>query len=215
MNWYKKAQRKNRLAELLKGFSMGAIIGLVGWLGFNSMAELQDKYVQDPVSVEQKIVEYQNTSQPQTEIPQSQAQEISQEVSPTIQSGDIDLDKIWSIESSKGTDPKMGESPAGAKGHFQFMEKTWNELVKRMGKNWDWLNGSMDYEKSRQVADYYLNKRIPQMLSYYKIPDTTQTRLTSYDWGIGNLKNIWEENGEDWDLFIPQETKDYFKKYGI
>ncbi len=62
MNWYKKAQRKNRLSELLKGFGMGAAIGLIGWLGLSTMADLQDEYVQNPQVIEQKIIEYNNTN---------------------------------------------------------------------------------------------------------------------------------------------------------
>lgn len=62
MNWYKKAQRKNRLAELLKGFSTIAVISLVGWLGFNSFSDLEKNYIQNPQVIEQKIIEYQNNS---------------------------------------------------------------------------------------------------------------------------------------------------------
>jgi len=83
MNWYKKAQRKNRLSELLKGFSMGAIIGLIGWMGINSMTDLQNNYVQNPQEVEQKIVEYQD-SNPEPEIQQSVQQ------SGTVSQKDLD-----------------------------------------------------------------------------------------------------------------------------
>jgi hypothetical protein len=75
MNWYKRAQRKNRLAELLKGFSMGTIIGLIGWLGLTSMADLQNEYVQNPQAVEQKIVQYQNTQPQETPVIQEPIQE--------------------------------------------------------------------------------------------------------------------------------------------
>ena len=71
MNWYKQAQRKNRLSELLKGLSMGAVIGLVGWLGFNSMADLQNNYIQNPQVLEQKIIEYKNTN-PEQKVQQEQ-----------------------------------------------------------------------------------------------------------------------------------------------
>ena len=113
----------------------------------------------------------------------------------------------------------MGASSVGSRGHFQFMKKTWDEMVKRMGKNWDWWTGSMDYEKSKQVADYYLNKRIPQMLDYYKIPDSIDNRLMAYNWGIGNVEKLYkmEKNvGDIKDLterYLPQETKDYIIKY--
>lgn len=74
MNWYKKAQRKNRLSELLKGLSIGSVLGLMGWLGFSNMVELQNNYVHNPQVIEQKIVEYQNNSQEQIE-PQIELQQ--------------------------------------------------------------------------------------------------------------------------------------------
>lgn len=118
----------------------------------------------------------------------------------------IDIDKIWAIESSKGTDPSMGRSKAGARGHFQFMKATWDEMVKKMGVDWDWRDGSMDYEKSKTVADYYINTEIPRLLKHYKIEDTVENRLAAYDWGIGNLRyNEWYDS--------TQETIDYIKKY--
>jgi len=83
MNWYKKAQRKSRLSELLKGFSAGTILGLIGWMGLAGFADLQNNYVQNPQAVEQKIVEYQNTN-PEPEV-QQQAQGLNlEEVSDTI-----------------------------------------------------------------------------------------------------------------------------------
>jgi lysozyme len=62
MNWYKKAQQKNRLLELLKGLSMGTVIGLVAWLGFNTFADLKNNYMQSPQVIEQKIIEYQDAN---------------------------------------------------------------------------------------------------------------------------------------------------------
>ena len=131
-------------------------------------------------------------------------------------SNDIDLSKIWQIESTSGQDPAMHEpNSSGALGHFQFLEGTWNEMVGRMGKNWDWRTGALDYNKSKAVSDYYLNKRIPSMLNYFGIPDTIKTRIACYSWGIGHLKNAYEEHGEGWESVAPQETKDYFVKYGV
>ena len=82
-----------------------------------------------------------------------------------------------------------------------------------MGKDWDWYNDSMDYEKSKAVADYYLNKRIPQMLDYYDITDNVDNRLGAYNWGIGVLLKKWKEFGEDWKQYAPEETQGYLTKY--
>jgi len=118
----------------------------------------------------------------------------------------IDINKIWQIESSKGTDPKMGRSSAGARGHFQFIKSTWDECVKKMGKDWDWQTGSMDYKKSSQVADFYLNNEIPRLLKHYKMEDTVENRLASNNWGVGYLKRKGMK-------LAPWETIDYIKKY--
>jgi len=54
-----------------------------------------------------------------------------------------------------------------------------------------------------EVADWYLNIRIPQLLKYYKKPVTLENILWAYNAGIGNVvKNR-----------MPLETKNYIKKY--
>lgn len=125
----------------------------------------------------------------------------------------INIDRIWDIESSKGTDPNMGKSIAGARGHFQFMESTWNELVKKMGKDWEWKTGSMDYGKSSQVADFYLNKEIPRLLKHFGHPDALTTRLAAYNWGVGYLDRSIRKYKGEWFQHAPIETQDYVKKY--
>jgi hypothetical protein len=77
----------------------------------------------------------------------------------------------------------------------------------------DWWNGSMDIEKSRVVADYYYNTRIPQMLNTYGIEDNINTRIAAYNWGIGYLLNAWKQYGQDWLNYAPKETQNYIKTY--
>ncbi len=55
-----------------------------------------------------------------------------------------------------------------------------------------------------QIADWYLNKRIPTLLAYYHIPDTIENRLIAYNYGIGHLLR-----GDP----LPQKTINYIKKY--
>ena len=128
-----------------------------------------------------------------------------------VKSSVIDLDAIWFIESTNGTD--LWNEDTRARGHYQFLETTWDAIVKRMGKKWDWWNDSMDKHKSEQVADYYYNKRIPQMLKYYGITDTIEARIGAYDWGIGNVNKLWKRHKDKWVNFIPKETRDYIDKY--
>jgi len=58
-----------------------------------------------------------------------------------------------------------------------------------------------------------MNTNIPRMLSYFNIPDTIETRLAAYNWGIGNLKKSYAKHGNDWINYAPQETQNYISKY--
>ncbi|MHA1468992.1 MAG: transglycosylase SLT domain-containing protein [Candidatus Asgardarchaeia archaeon] len=199
MNWYKKAQMNKEAKGLWTAFGFLAVPAIALLLGV-SVFDIENRIKENPQELTQQVQQAQQEKQAPQE---PQVQQV--ENAPI----NIDINKIWGIESSSGQDPNMDRSKAGARGHFQFLEKTWNEMMSRMGKNWDWWNGSMDYNKSSQVADYYLNQRIPQMLKYYNIPDNIETRLGSYDWGIGNVKNAWEKYGEDWIAHSPTETQNY------
>ena len=55
-----------------------------------------------------------------------------------------------------------------------------------------------------QVANWYMNTRIPQMLKHYGFSDTISNRLAAYNWGIGNMTK---------GLPMPKETKNYIEKY--
>ena len=51
------------------------------------------------------------------------------------------------------------------------------------------------------------------MLNAYNIPDTVETRLGAYDWGIGVLRQSWNKYGENWLQEAPSETQDYMVRY--
>jgi len=60
-----------------------------------------------------------------------------------------------------------------------------------------------DPKTSIDIANWYLNARIPQFLRNKGIVDTIDNRLWAYNAGIGNVvKGI-----------MPQETVDYIRKY--
>lgn len=115
----------------------------------------------------------------------------------------IDLKKIAKIESSNN--PEAENSRTGARGLHQIMEPTWNEMVLKMGVDWEW-DEAFDAEKNTKVAEYYMNTEIPRLLKHFGIEDTVENRLAAYNWGIGNLRY-----NEYYDA--PQETIDYIKKY--
>ena len=238
MNWYKYCQKQEewRWDRFRSWVGTGAILGFAALLAI-SVTTLREEYARNPQVIERKLIEYKNTItepnfiEPAATEPNLIKPTVAEPnlIEPTvtepnsiepdvadpnfIKSNVIDIDKIWEIESSRGTSPNMEKSKAGARGHFQFVEKTWNGIVNKMGKKWDWKNGSMNYDKSKQVAEYYFNKEIPDMINYYKIPDTVETRLAAYNWGIGELLQAWKDHKEKWKDVAPKETTDYILKY--
>lgn len=77
-------------------------------------------------------------------------------------------------------------SPVGARGLMQIMPvvlKEYNQFNKANYSMDDLFNPQINTE----IGDWYFNRRIPQMLNYYKQPDTIENRLWSYNAGIGNL----------------------------
>lgn len=221
MNWY-----RNQLNKEAKGmwtaFGWLTIPAIAVLLG-GSVIDIAKKIKENPQQLAQEIKTVQQNTDPNTiqnlNIPQDSNVipepmfPAEPNVVPEPQGAvNIDLNKIHQIESEGGK--LLWNKETGARGHFQFVRKTWDEMMGRMGKNWDWWNDSMDYEKSKQVADFYYNKRIPAMLNYYKIPDTIKTRIGAYNWGIGELKKKWTEYGQNWLLYAPKETQEYVQKYG-
>jgi hypothetical protein len=100
------------------------------------------------------------------------------------------LDKIWSIESSRG---KNMVSPKGATGHFGFMPKTAAEYG--MSRE-----DTFDLVKSSEAAA----KLLSSLLAKYggDLPKA----LAGYNWGQGNLDRLGVDR-------MPQETRDYIQKF--
>lgn len=135
----------------------------------------------------------------------------NQKETPTKVVLSVDMYKISDIESSHNPE---AISPKGARGQYQIMEPTWNECVSMMGVNWDYDTDWKDPVKNRAVGEFYMDKRIPQMLKAYKIPITVETKLACYNGGIGRVKKAWREGGEsNWKNHLPQETQKYITKY--
>lgn len=228
MNWYKKAQKRQeewKWSRFLAGFSIPVILGFGTMFGL-SLDQIKQEYAENPQKVEQMISQYQHKNQqtsiieeqkaPIQEAPIQEPPKEEKKILSKYPDAQIDLDRIWKIESDRGKDPEAFEpNRDGALGHFQFLKGTWDECVGNMDVDWDWRTDAVDYFKSLQVADFYMNRRIPQMIKYFNLPDTVKTRLTAYDWGIVNLKNVIEKYGDEWEYHLPQETKDYFVKYEL
>jgi len=243
MNWYKKAQyakKKNQWSweMFLKGISLG-IFGSIAleflavsqWDKIRSVYEKnKNLFEQNPASAAQEVQQdFENLNITQ----QQQGQNVTispKAVSPNVVAPktikkaplvekknipvNINLSKIHKIESLSGKDPGAFKiNSKGALGHFQFLKGTWDQCVGAMGKNWEWEKGALDYNKSREVASYYFNRKIPSMLKEESIPDTLETRLAAYNWGIGHLSDSYKKYKDKWIKKAPSETKNYITKY--
>lgn len=130
-------------------------------------------------------------------------------LSTTLFAVEIDYNKIIQIESSGR---ETATSRTGARGLMQIQKPTWGECTQGLDVKWDWSE-AYEGRKNIVVGIYYLDHRIPQMLRYYKIPDTIETRITAYNWGIGNLLKCYRKHGRRWQQHLPNETKSYINKY--
>jgi very-short-patch-repair endonuclease len=104
------------------------------------------------------------------------------------------------IESSGN--PKAENKRSGARGLFQITTPAlteFNNFNKAAYTSDDLFNPMIN----QTIAKWYLEKRIPQMLTYYKIPITIENQLHAYNAGIGRVK----------DGVLPEETINYIMKY--
>jgi soluble lytic murein transglycosylase-like protein len=99
-------------------------------------------------------------------------------------------------------------SPCGARGLMGIMPctlKEWNQAHPKQKYNFDQM---FNPEINVQVGRWYLEQRVPFFLKYFKIEDTIEHRIASYNCGIGRLK-AEEDHGK----ILPKETRNYFVKY--
>jgi hypothetical protein len=129
----------------------------------------------------------------------------------SIKKADVCLKRVRWCESSNREN--VPDSRAGARGPFQFLRPTWEEMCGKLGVDWSWEVDVRDFDKAGVVASHYLNVEIPRLLSHYRIPDTTNTRLGAYNWGIGNMDRAWRKWGSDWLNHAPKETQGYIARY--
>ena len=107
---------------------------------------------------------------------------------------------ISQIESSNN--PQAYNSATSAYGLYQITKPCLMDYLACHNDRFT-LKDMFDPIKSRKVADFYLNRKIPKYLSHYVIEDTTDNRLWAYNAGIGNVVRG----------ILPDETKNYIKKY--
>jgi len=122
----------------------------------------------------------------------------------------INMRAIIEIESAG--DPRA-VSRAGCRGLCQISRATWDECCRRLGATWPFDRDAFQPSENTIIGNFYMNRRIPEMLEYYGIPDWYATRIGAYNWGIGNLRAAWRRYGDDWIAHAPKETRDYIDKY--
>jgi soluble lytic murein transglycosylase-like protein len=116
---------------------------------------------------------------------------------------DVNMDIIKQIESSGRADAVSFKGAKHGRGLYQISEvclKEWNNFNPEETYT---VEDLFDGVINLKIADWYMNKRIPQMLKHYEVEDTDENRLWAYNAGIGNvIKGI-----------KPEETRLYIKKY--
>lgn len=115
---------------------------------------------------------------------------------------EIDMHKIMMIESSGN--PKAYNKNSEASGLFQITPICLKEYNNYHPSRTYRMSDMFNESANREVATWYLTKRIPQMLRYYKKPVTVNNILISYNAGIGYVVS----GGK-----LPKETVNYIKKY--
>ena len=110
--------------------------------------------------------------------------------------------------AESGLDPDA-VSPVGAKGLTQFMDATWKE--------WETNEFGPVIPPNRHVSVFDPEDAIRAqadivawLLGVWK-GDVCKA-LVSYNWGLGNLRKCIEKHGEEWDKFLPLETKNYLQR---
>lgn len=114
----------------------------------------------------------------------------------------VNLDFIKQIES-EGNSNAFNEK-SQARGLYQITPivlKEWNNFFpKKQYKEKDLFKP----EINKEIASWYVNDRIPQMLAHFKKPVNLKNVLISYNAGIDYVVN---------NRTLPKETQDYLKKY--
>ena len=119
---------------------------------------------------------------------------------------EMDLDAIAQIESSNN--PKAYNKITKAYGLYQIKEAALIDVNRKLICTDYSLQDMFIPCKGYVVAYSYLNALIPHYLTNYGIPDTVETRILAYCWGIGNVVK-WARG----ELSIPKEALDYIMDY--
>ena len=211
MSWYREQKEAGKLRDLGKGVGMGAIMGLP------LLSPLMHNQ-QNPVAHPAPMVQLEKSKMPEfdslvTQTPgyPQKAPKPEPKMPAHKPSGGVQIDpkKIIAIESSGNPKAVSGKGAAGLMG---LMPATWDEIVKKMGKNYSRADMT-DGAKNIEVGNYYFNTEVPKLLKSFGIPDSVEARIGAYNWGIGHVAKLYKQFGDQWLQHAPVETQNYIKKY--
>jgi hypothetical protein len=106
------------------------------------------------------------------------------------------MDSMWLQESTRGTD---WVSSANARGHFQFMPRTRDEVMAKTGKD-PW---SHDPVIAAECAAFYLNQQLK------RFDGDLAKALAAYNAGGRRVERISEKYGLGWLSKLSAETRNY------
>lgn len=115
----------------------------------------------------------------------------------------IDLHKIATIES--GLNPRAHNKKDDSRGLYQITPiclKEYNNFHPR-GRRYI-MDDLWNVSVSSEIARWYFEVRIPQMLKHYGIPDTVPNRIIAWNAGIAYLVHKKP---------LPKVTRIYLRKY--
>lgn len=112
----------------------------------------------------------------------------------------IDMNKISMIES--GNNPSA-ISADGGYGLFQITKPVLNDFRNMEKVAWE-MPDMLNPTNNKEVAEWYLNTRIPQMLNHYHKSITVRNVIISYNAGISYVVRHKK---------LPKTTINYLRKY--
>ena len=114
---------------------------------------------------------------------------------------DVMSDIVGIIESNNRSD---AVSDKGATGVMQLMPDTYKDIAKRYNLP---LDGIKDPDTNRKAGEIYLAELGK------KFNNDEAKVLAAYNWGPTNLSKAIKKHGKNWRKHLPNETKNYLKKY--
>lgn len=121
---------------------------------------------------------------------------------PALKSKPGYVDPLIIVKLESDGNPRAFNKKTKATGLFQITPVVVEGYNRRFQKKLT-LEQMTDIKKSVEVAYWYLEERIPQMLRFYNYPVTTQRILWCWHAGIGNFLNG----------IMPDATRKFINRY--